>query len=248
MKVYEIQDTTLRDRFPELERPLCAREGKYGWFTCGHCRDARAVAHGMKYAFVRQGEKTYKTKEQTIAYLIEKCRSYRTEETDSVTVVKEIRREGQRILKPGANVYVQLKRKKGTRKDTGYIVECYANNTVKIRVAAIGNTVIVPADEFVTGRNGTTNIQRKRVVAMAEKLDQWPSNRVRRGAYSRYPWETWLDGNIWKLTKDEDFFADMRSMRIMVYKQARDRNARCNTTILDENTMVIQAITKEDNV
>jgi hypothetical protein len=50
------------------------------------------------------------------------------------------------------------------------------------------------------------------------------------------------------LTKDEDFFADMKSMRIMVYKQARDRNARCNTTVLDENTMVIQAITKEDNV
>jgi len=83
---------------------------------------------------------------------------------------------------------------------------------------------------------------------MAEKLDQWPRNRLRRGAYSRYPWEQWLDGNIWKLTKDEDFFAEIRSMRIMVYKQARDRNARCNTTVLDENTIVIQAIMEEENV
>ena len=158
MEVYEIEDTALSKKFPALARPICSRKGKYGGYSCGHCRDARAVAHGMKYAFVRQGEKTYKSKEETIAYLLEKCRSYVTEETDSVTVVKEIRREGQRILKPGANVYVQLKRKKGTRIDTGYIVECYANNTVKVRVSAIGNTVTVPADEFVTGRNGTTNI------------------------------------------------------------------------------------------
>jgi hypothetical protein len=158
MKVYEILNTTLRDRFPELERPLCAREGKYGWYSCGNCRDARAVAHGMKYAFVRQGEKYFMSQEETISYLLDMCRSNVTEEKESVTTVKEIRREGQRILKPGANVYVQLKRKKGTRKDTGYIVECYANDTVKIRVAAIGNTVVVPADDFVTGRNGTTNI------------------------------------------------------------------------------------------
>ena len=83
---------------------------------------------------------------------------------------------------------------------------------------------------------------------MAEKLDQWPNNRVRRGAYSRYPWETWLDGNIWKLTKGEDFFADTKSMRMMVYKQAKDRNARCNTTVLDESTIDIQAVMENNNV
>ena len=158
MVVYEIDNKELSKRFPTLARPLCAREGKYGWYSCGHCRDARGVAHGMRYAFVRAGEKYFKSQEETISYLLDMCRSNVTEEKESVTTVKEIRREGSRILKPGANVYVQLKRKKGTRKDAGHVVECYLNNTVKIHVGVMGTTVIVPADEYVTGRKGSTKL------------------------------------------------------------------------------------------
>ena len=69
--VYEIDDKKLSKEFPALARPLCAREGKYGWYTCGHCRDARGVAHGMRYGFIRNGEKTYMSKKDTIAYLLE---------------------------------------------------------------------------------------------------------------------------------------------------------------------------------
>ena len=70
--------------------------------------------------------------------------------------VKEIRREGQRILKSGTNVYVQLKRCKGTRKDQGYVVECYGNGYVKVNLDGFGEPMTVPVDEFVVARQGTT--------------------------------------------------------------------------------------------
>ena len=67
-------------------------------------------------------------------------------------VVKELRREGKRILKAGSNVFVQPKRKKGTKKFEGYVVEVYDNNFVKIFVGNLGQAITVPADEFVNGR------------------------------------------------------------------------------------------------
>jgi len=80
-------------------------------------------------------------------------------ELTEVVSVKEIRREGQRILKAGANVKVQLKRKKGTKKSLGHVVECYDDQTVTIHVDDLGSRVTVPADEFVVGRCGTTEVR-----------------------------------------------------------------------------------------
>ena len=53
-------------------------------------------------------------------------------------------------------MYVQLKAKKGTAKSAGVVVECYENNLVKIHVTNLGSTKTVTADEYVTGRTGTT--------------------------------------------------------------------------------------------
>lgn len=75
---------------------------------------------------------------------------------DAPSVVKEIRRDGQRILRTGANVYVQPDRRKGTRRYEGWVVECYANDTVKIQVPRLGDAITVDADEFVKARKGTT--------------------------------------------------------------------------------------------
>ena len=75
---------------------------------------------------------------------------------DGPSVVKEIRRDNQRILKAGANVYVQPDRRKGARRYEGWVVECYADNTVKIQVPRLGDAITVEADEFVKARRGTT--------------------------------------------------------------------------------------------
>ncbi len=75
------------------------------------------------------------------------------------STVKEIRRTGQRILRPGANVRVQLKRAKGTKRDDGHVVECYSDGTVKVHLNDLGRTETVAADEWVSGRSGTTPVR-----------------------------------------------------------------------------------------
>ena len=72
------------------------------------------------------------------------------------SIVNEIRREGQRILQAGTNVHVQPEKRKGTKRYEGWIVECYSDNTVKISVPILGDSIVVEADEFVKARRGTT--------------------------------------------------------------------------------------------
>ena len=146
-------------KFPELVKPLCSRKSSvHGWYSCGNCMTARAVAFGTKYSKrMPDGATQPYSTEEALTILLDKCRMSRERSKEKRTVVNEIRREGARIIKPGANVFVQLKRKKGTRKDTGYVVECYENNTAKIHISSLGKAIIVPVDDFVTGRKGTTN-------------------------------------------------------------------------------------------
>jgi hypothetical protein len=115
----------------------------------------------MGFSIERDGEEQPMTQAEGIAYNLAVCakRVRATEEEDSRVVTPEIRRDGQRILKAGANVYVQLKAKKGTAKSAGVVVECYENNLVKIHITDVGGTKTVPADEFVTGRKGTTDME-----------------------------------------------------------------------------------------
>ena len=145
-------------KFPKLAYPLCVREGKYGAYTCGYCSTARAIANeGSHMRFSLNGQAPM-PREDAIAYNLAACkrRFDAMAEAGNRTVVKEIRRDGQRILKPGANIYAQLKRKKGTAKSAGFIVECYGNDEIKININE--STHIIPADEFVTGRKGTTEV------------------------------------------------------------------------------------------
>tara|TARA_R110000824_G_scaffold234281_1_gene422825 strand:- start:128 stop:595 length:468 start_codon:yes stop_codon:yes gene_type:complete len=147
----------LVNEFPTLRDPLCLREGRHGPATCGYCNTARSLAsEGSHMTFRLHGADEPMNRRDAIRYNLAICER-KQNTTWSRVVVDEIRRDGHRILKTGANVYVQLKRKKGTAKTEGYIVECYDNDDVKIS-ACFGTSHIVPADEFVTGRRGTTKV------------------------------------------------------------------------------------------
>ena len=148
----------LLNEFPELTDPLCERPTKFGPSRCGYCTTARSIANGMGFGVQTDGVVHPMTQVEAIRYNLAICaKRVRAEaEVDDRVVVDEIRRDGQRILKAGANVYVQLKAKKGTARSEGYVVECYENNLVKIHVNNMGAVKTVPADEFVTGRKGTT--------------------------------------------------------------------------------------------
>lgn len=53
---------------------------------------------------------------------------------------------------------------------------------------------------------------------MAEKLATMPTSR--RG----HPWDEWADGDVWKITKGEDFQSGLESMRTQLYGKARSLN------------------------
>ncbi len=134
-----------------VNKSLCSRKGKYGEFTCGFCMTAKAIANGTQ--FIVDGR--IMPKEEAIQYNLALC-TQAVKKTEERTTVKEIRREGQRILKAGTNIRVQLKRKAGTHKSDGHIVECYEDNFVKIFVNDLNAFKVLPADEFIVGRRGIT--------------------------------------------------------------------------------------------
>ena len=139
--------TEISDQFPELVKPLC-KKGKY---ICGHCMTARDISNGTKFSV----EGVRLSMEDAIRYNLQLCRGMTMHE-DPPTV-QEIRREGQRILKAGVNVKVQLKRKAGTRLSTGHIVDCFDDDTVRVFLDDLGTSKIVPVDEYLVARQGNTS-------------------------------------------------------------------------------------------
>lgn len=93
--------------------------------------------------------------DEALNYLAKMCRCQGVTNPDD-EVVPEIRREGKRILKEGAPVWVQLKRKLGTKKEAARVIECYINGTIKVVLTDHKEKPMfrVPADEFVRARNG----------------------------------------------------------------------------------------------
>lgn len=72
-----------------------------------------------------------------------------------------------------------------------------------------------------------------------KKLDHFEFPDGRRG---RHDWETWLDGNIYKLTKGKDFTISCTNMRNIVYSAAHRRGLKIRISIVDnESSLVIQA-------
>ena len=142
---------TITERFPALADPACRREGKYGSYTCGYCTTARSIAAGTR--FVDAEGNTLAT-DEAVAYNVARCTGQ--PHVEERVVVDEIRRDGQRILRTGTNIYVQLRRKSGTRRSQGYVVECYEGDEVKVHLVEVGATKVVAADQFVVARRGTT--------------------------------------------------------------------------------------------
>ncbi len=127
---------------------------------CGHCVTARAVRHGARYGKYHPRDHTTEwfSTDEALVQLARLCRCRSAPEPEEVgrTVTAEIRRDGQRILRPGVNVVVQLKRATATKMDRGHVVECYDDGHVKVQLT--GYTVVVPTDEWVRAREGTTEV------------------------------------------------------------------------------------------
>lgn len=87
---------------------------------------------------------------------------------------------------------------------------------------------------------------------MARKLDSFPEDEdAPRG---RYPWNKWLNGEVWELRKgskeqvaaaEADFSVETRSFRSAVQQATRVRKGDVKTAIRDNgNAIVIQFVQK----
>lgn len=77
---------------------------------------------------------------------------------------------------------------------------------------------------------------------MAEVVDKMPKASGG-GCRPKYAWDTWLDGQAWKLTAGEDFEIPLRSFQAAANKAARNRGLEVITRQHD-GCLYIQALKK----
>lgn len=75
---------------------------------------------------------------------------------------------------------------------------------------------------------------------MSEKLDSFPTSYTKK---SKYPWDEWFDGSVWKLTQKDDFpETKPTSFRVTIYTSAKNRGLSVRIHELDtDGSLVIQA-------
>lgn len=68
---------------------------------------------------------------------------------------------------------------------------------------------------------------------MAEQLDVFPEPRYSNNRKSKYDWERWADGSIWRLVKGEDFTCSSHALEqqarvaaVRLHKRVRVRRER----------------------
>lgn len=80
---------------------------------------------------------------------------------------------------------------------------------------------------------------------MAEVVDNLPNtanqNSGKGWRWQKYDWESWLDGQIWKLTPGEDFEARADTFRYAAYNYAKRNGIEIRTRIVNGH-VYIQAI------
>jgi hypothetical protein len=74
---------------------------------------------------------------------------------------------------------------------------------------------------------------------MAKKLDNFPNDEF--GQPNRkYAWDEWLNGEIWELTRGEDFDIRVDHFRAQAFTNAKRRGMKLRTNVTDER-IILQA-------
>lgn len=82
---------------------------------------------------------------------------------------------------------------------------------------------------------------------MAQKLLKKDEIKLSRIGRSSYPWESWMDGNQWKLKAGEDFTVSLTSFRALISSTAKRLNVNAATHVSGDH-LIIQAYPKEEPV
>jgi hypothetical protein len=65
---------------------------------------------------------------------------------------------------------------------------------------------------------------------VARRLDSFPAAHAQ-----HYPWEEWLDGNVWQLDRGTDYTAKANTIITNARTQARRRGGSVRTRLLRQN-------------
>lgn len=69
----------------------------------------------------------------------------------------------------------------------------------------------------------------------------WTKTSKNKDARSKvYPWETWLDGRIWRLEAGEDFNGPPGSLERVIRTTANRRGVRVRVRVQDDGSIVLQ--------
>jgi hypothetical protein len=76
---------------------------------------------------------------------------------------------------------------------------------------------------------------------VAEVVDGLPEALGQVGRRPTYPWDEWLDGRIWKLTRGEDFRPEPRYFGNMAQASGARRGVKVETRV-DGDVLYIRAL------
>jgi hypothetical protein len=77
---------------------------------------------------------------------------------------------------------------------------------------------------------------------MAEKIESYEFGRGR----GKYPWEEWLDGNVWKATAGEDFDISAENFKASVYAAATKKRLKARVAVTEDGNVVWQAFPRDE--
>jgi hypothetical protein len=76
---------------------------------------------------------------------------------------------------------------------------------------------------------------------VAEVVDELPEALGRTGRSASYPWDEWLDGRVWRLTRGEDFHSKPRYFGNMAQVSGARRGVKVETRV-DGDVLYIRAL------
>lgn len=77
-------------------------------------------------------------------------------------------------------------------------------------------------------------------MAKALKNYEFPPSRRR-----KYPWDTWMDGQVWQLNRGDDFVVGFDQMRKNVYNAAWSRGLHVRTR-REKDGLIVQAFNPKE--
>lgn len=77
---------------------------------------------------------------------------------------------------------------------------------------------------------------------MARRLSEFPKDKVESNA--QYPWDRWLDGSVWKITKDSDFEEELDRFMFKLTLETDKRDLLIRMKLQD-TSVIVQTFTPD---